>query len=85
VRLYSITVTATVTDIDNLTVALSADVEIDDESMRAIAMRVMPSHLRKAADDIEAANPDPIRTRWANWKPGDPLPTTAESTTEKEN
>jgi hypothetical protein len=56
-RLYTITITARVDDLGTLDVALEADVEVDDASLRSVAMSVLPAHLRKVAADVEAQQP----------------------------
>lgn len=55
-NLYDITITARITDIDELKTKLSADINVADASLRRIAMDVLPAHLRKVADDIETTN-----------------------------
>ena len=52
-KLYELTITATVTDLEKLSVQLSADVVLDSPQLRGAAMQVMPHHLRKIADDME--------------------------------
>lgn len=53
-KLYTITISAHVDDLDTLDVHLDANVEIADPSMRSIALSIIPAHLRKVADDTEA-------------------------------
>lgn len=53
-KLYTITISAHIDDLDTLEVHLDADVEVADASLREIAMRVLPTHLRKVASDTEA-------------------------------
>jgi hypothetical protein len=52
VKLYTITITARIDDLDALDISLSADVEIADPSLQRVAMTAMPAHLRKVANDI---------------------------------
>lgn len=53
-KLYSITITAHIDDLDTLDVHLDANVEISDPSLQTIALSAIPTHLRKVADDTEA-------------------------------
>ena len=53
-KLYSITISAHVDDLETLDVHLDANLELADASMRALALSVIPAHLRKVATDVEA-------------------------------
>ncbi len=52
-KLYTITISAHVDDLDTLDVHLDADVEVSDPSLQSIALSIIPAHLRKVADDTE--------------------------------
>lgn len=54
-KLYSITVTAHVDDLDELDVHIDADVQIPSPQLHGIVMSILPKHLRKVADDTEAS------------------------------
>lgn len=54
-KLYTITISAHVDDLETLDVHLDANVELPDASMRQVALSVIPAHLRKVADDTEAS------------------------------
>lgn len=54
-KLYTLTISAHVDDLETLDVHLDAKVEISDPSMRSIALSIIPAHLRKIADETEAA------------------------------
>lgn len=56
-KLYTLTISAHVDDLDTLKMHLDADVEIADPSLRTIALAVIPKHLRKVADDTERQQP----------------------------
>jgi hypothetical protein len=56
-RLYTLTISAHVDDLDTLDVHLDANVEISDPSIRSIALSIIPAHLRKVADDTERQQP----------------------------
>jgi hypothetical protein len=53
VKLYSITITAHVDDLDTLDVHLDAELDVASAELQGIAMSVIPSHLRKVANDLE--------------------------------
>lgn len=53
-KLYAITVTAHLDNLETLDVHLDATLELDDASLQTVARSVIPAHLRKVADDIEA-------------------------------
>ena len=53
-KLYSITITAHVDDLETLDVHVDAELEPTDPSMQGIVMEILPAHLRKVADDVEA-------------------------------
>lgn len=53
-KLYTLTITAHIDDLDTLDVHLDANVEIADPSLQSIAVAIIPAHLRKVADDTEA-------------------------------
>jgi hypothetical protein len=55
-KLYTITISAHIDDLDTLDVHLDANVELADPSLQSIALSVIPSHLRKVANDTEAAS-----------------------------
>ncbi len=52
-KLYSITITAHVDDLDTLDVHLDAQLDIDNIELQSIALNVLPAHLRKIATDLE--------------------------------
>jgi hypothetical protein len=54
VKLYTLTISAHVDDLDTLDVHLDAHVEVASPSLESIAMAVLPAHLRKVAADAEA-------------------------------
>ncbi len=51
-KLYEITITATIDDLESLQVSLSAEIDVDPQ-LQTIATEVLPTHLRKIADDME--------------------------------
>ena len=53
-KLYTITISAHIDDLDTLDVHLDAEVEISDPSLQTIALAAIPAHLRKVAADTEA-------------------------------
>lgn len=53
-KLYSLTITATVDDLDTLDVKLAAEFELASPELQSLVMDIVPAHLRKVADDIEA-------------------------------
>lgn len=53
-KLYTLTVSAHVDDLDTLNVHLDAHVEVADPSLQSIAVAVIPAHLRKIAEQTEA-------------------------------
>jgi hypothetical protein len=53
VKLYTLTISAHVDDLETLDVHLDANVEVADPSLRQIALSVIPAHLRKIAADVE--------------------------------
>jgi len=52
-KLYTLTISAHVDDLETLDVHLDANVEISDPSLQSIALSIIPAHLRKVADDTE--------------------------------
>ncbi len=54
-KLYEVTIVATVDDLETLAVSLSAEVVLDDPSLQPVVTSVLPAHLRKVADDLEAS------------------------------
>lgn len=60
-KLYDITITARIDDLDTLDVTLAADVNVAAAELQGLAMSVMPAHLRKVADDIERGASEPAR------------------------
>jgi hypothetical protein len=52
-KLYSITITAHVDDLDTLDVHLDAQLDIASVELQSIALTVLPAHLRKVARDLE--------------------------------
>jgi hypothetical protein len=52
-KLYTLTISAHVDDLETLDVHLDAAVEVSDPSMQSIALSIIPAHLRKVADDTE--------------------------------
>jgi hypothetical protein len=52
-KLYTLTISAHIDDLETLKVHVDADVEIADPSLQSIALLVIPTHLRKVADDTE--------------------------------
>lgn len=52
-KLYTLTISAHVDDLETLDVHLDAGVEVSDPSMRSIALSIIPAHLRKVANDVE--------------------------------
>jgi len=54
VKLYSITITAHVDDLDTLDVHLDAEFELANPELQGVVMSIVPAHLRKVANDVES-------------------------------
>lgn len=52
-KLYTITISAHVDDLETLDVHLDANVEVSDSSMQSVVLSIIPAHLRKVAEDTE--------------------------------
>lgn len=59
-KLYTLTITAHVDDLETLKVRLDAELEVDAESLRPIATAVLPAHLRWAADHLDDTEGTPL-------------------------
>lgn len=55
-KLYTLTISAHVDDLETLDVHIDANVELPDPSLRSMALPIIPAHLRKVADDTEATS-----------------------------
>jgi hypothetical protein len=53
-KLYSLTITAHVDDLDTLEVKLAAEFDLPSPELQSLVMSVVPAHLRKVAGDVEA-------------------------------
>lgn len=53
-KLYTLTVTCHVDDLDDLTMHLDAHLEPVDVSLQSVVLTVAPGQLRKVADDLAA-------------------------------
>lgn len=53
-KLYTLTISAHVDDLETLDVHIDAHVEVAYPSLQSVALSVIPAHLRKVADDAEA-------------------------------
>lgn len=53
-RLYTISITAHVDDLESLSVRLEADLDVGHPVVQDTVMAVLPAHLRKVADDLES-------------------------------
>jgi hypothetical protein len=54
VKLYTLTISAHVDDLDTLDVHLDANLEPADASLVSVVRSVLPAHLRKIAADVES-------------------------------
>lgn len=54
-KLYSVTVTAHVDNLEDLNVELSAEISVSDPGLIGPVNSILPAHLRKVARDIEEA------------------------------
>lgn len=53
-KLYSITISGHVDDLDTLDVHLDAELELASEELEGVVMSILPDHLRKVANNLEA-------------------------------